>query len=139
MRLAGGGISYRVERPGVDEVLGLFASTGYIPSPETVDSTAVARALAHSNLIVTARHHRRLVAIARAWADYASTCYLADLVVAVAYRRRGIGRTMVHRTRTEAGGGGITLVLLSRPEARGFYERVGLAAADDAFIIRARP
>jgi hypothetical protein len=63
----------------LDEVVALYPAVGrmvYANDPRTL-----AAALAGSACIVTARHHGRLVGLARAISDGATICYVQDVLV----------------------------------------------------------
>lgn len=97
------------------------------------DPRRVALMLKHGNLVVTARDGGRLVGVARSLTDFAFCCYLSDLAVDVAYQRRGIGRRLIDETRKEAGPDSMCL-LLSAPAAMGYYPRIGMPKAENAFM-----
>jgi predicted N-acetyltransferase YhbS len=90
------------------------------------DLPRIARMLAASQIVVTARCERRLVGVARALSDFAYCTYLADLAVDAAYQRQGIGRELIRRTR-DAAGPEAMLILLAAPAAESYYPHIGLA------------
>lgn len=100
------------------------------------DRARLERMLAHGNLIVTAREpvSGRLVGVARSLTDFAFCCYLSDLAVDTAFQKRGIGERLIIETQRLAGPQA-TLILLSAPAAMGFYRRIGLPQADNAFVV----
>ena len=82
--------------------------------------------LASSQIVVSAWDRAHLVGLARSISDFSYCTYLADLTVDTAYRRRGIGRELVRRTRKL--GGRATVVLFASPEAVEYYPRIGFVA-----------
>ncbi len=127
-------ILYRVNAPLEPETLAdLFARSG-IRRP-TGDLERLRRMIAHANLTVTARDGARLVGIARALTDFSYCCYLSDLAVDCDYQHQGIGGALVSRVRAEAGEEA-SLILLSAPEAMAYYPKIGMEAANNAWIIK---
>lgn len=61
----------------------------------TRDADALARALAGSHLVLTARDDGALVGLVRTVSDAATICYVQDLLVHPAAQRRGIGRALL--------------------------------------------
>ena len=51
-------------------------------------------------------------------------------------QNQGIGKELMARTKAAAGGGKITLVLLSAPDGMEYYPRAGLEKFDNCFGIR---
>ncbi len=99
------------------------------------DPDRLRRMLAHADILLCARDEREnLVGIARALTDFAFCCYLADLAVDRAWQHRGIGRELIRRTQVRAGPGA-SLVLLAGPAATGYYPRIGMAKAENAFLM----
>ena len=76
-----------------------------------------------------------MVGVARALTDWCYGCYLSDVAVAKTYQRSGIGTAWVTRVQAEIGDG-VTLVLVSAPDASQFYRRLGLSATDQACVMR---
>ena len=99
------------------------------------DAQRLARMLAAYNLVVTAWQGELLVGVATVWTDYAYSAYLADLAVARNLQRAGIGGELVHRVRATVGPQ-VTLILLSAPQAVGFYPKIGMERFGDCFIFR---
>lgn len=100
------------------------------------DLPRMAALLAGSNLVVTARDEAgRLLGAARCVTDFAWCCYLSDLVVDKDRQRGGLGRLLLAETKRVVGPGCMVL-LLSTPSALGYYPRLGMEAAPNAFLIR---
>lgn len=99
------------------------------------DPDRIGRMLAHASLIVTARDQGRLVGVSRALTDFAHCCYLADLAVDRQYQRSGIGKRLIEETH-RAAGPETSCILLSAPDALGFYRAIGMPQADNAFVLQ---
>ncbi len=97
------------------------------------DADRIARMLARSDLVVTARVDGVLAGVARSITDFAYSCYLADLAVAHAFKGQGIGRGLIAETRRLAGPESMCL-LLSAPDAEAFYDHIGMPRAGNAFL-----
>lgn len=81
--------------------------------------------LRQADIIVTARAEGRLIGIARSLSDFSYCTYLSDLCVDKDYQRGGIGRALIERTRVEAGGQSM-LLLLAAPAANDYYPHIGM-------------
>lgn len=99
------------------------------------DEPRLGAMLASSNLIVTARLEepgQPIVGVARCVTDFAWCCYLSELAVSSTAQRLGIGKGLLDETRRHIGPR-VSLILLSMPDAVGFYERVGMTPMSHAF------
>ena len=107
----------------VTDMIGLFRRVH--PNRAGDDSTEdVEQMFAHANLTATAWMDSLLVGFARAFTDFHFVAYLADLAVDSGWQRRGIGRGLIRRVMARLAPGA-KLVLLSTPEANGFYLSLG--------------
>lgn len=98
------------------------------------DPACLAGMLKHADVIVTVRSSDGLlVGVSRAISDFHYCTYLSDLAVDTAFQRRGIGRELVRRTH-EAAGLQSTLILLSAPDARDYYPRIGMRLHDSCWL-----
>jgi GNAT superfamily N-acetyltransferase len=79
---------------------------------------------------VVAFDGERVVGFARALCDGVSNGYISMTAVAADVRGRGIGRELVKRIVGEDTS--LTWALRTRPESRGFWEKMGFAASDVA-------
>ena len=116
------------------QLASVFARSGI--SRRTHNLALMQKMADSADLLITAWDGELLVGVARSLTDFCAMCYLADLAVDREYQKRGIGDHLVARTREAIGN--ITLLLLSAPGAMGYYPKIGLAAADNAFIIKAK-
>jgi GNAT superfamily N-acetyltransferase len=98
------------------------------------DAARLEMMLRHADIIVTARHERRLVGVSRAITDFAYCCYLSDLAVDAAYQHKGIGKRLIEETRARAGEG-TTLILLAAPAAEAYYPKIGMNHAASCWTL----
>lgn len=91
--------------------------------------------LANADVVVTARDESGLlVGVSRAISDFHYATYLSDLAVDREFQRRGIGRELIRRTH-EAAGLATRLILLSAPDARGYYPHIGMVQHESCWTI----
>ncbi|WP_062517961.1 GNAT family N-acetyltransferase [Demequina gelatinilytica] len=95
----------------------------------TDDPAVFERALAASNLLVTAWDGALLVGFARALTDFELMCYLQDLGVDAAYQRRGIGLELQRLMRAQLGPH-CKVRLSAAPDAAGYYPALGYRRHD---------
>ncbi len=115
------------------DVAAVFDASG-IRRP-TQDLARIQRMFANANLVLSAWHQGELVGVCRALTDFSYCCYLSDLAVVKAYQKHGIGRELIARVRA-AIGEEVALILLSAPEAMGYYPKVGFEKTENGFIIK---
>jgi ribosomal protein S18 acetylase RimI-like enzyme len=129
-------ISYRADRR-IDGVAfrDILERSGLAARRPADDLPRLERMLSAYNLVLTAWQDELLVGIATTWTDHAFSAYLADLAVAADFQKRGIGRRLIALTR-EAVGPQVTLMLLSAPQAAGYYPKIGMERFTDCFLIR---
>jgi GNAT superfamily N-acetyltransferase len=99
------------------------------------DDARLAEMLAGAGLVVSARladEGGRIVGVARCLTDFAWCCYVAELAVSRDVQNLGVGRRLLDDVRRRVGPR-VSVVLVSMPDAVGFYERVGMRHVRDAF------
>lgn len=101
----------------------------------TDDLARIEKMYAGANLVISAWDGEQLVGIARALSDFSYCCYLSDLAVDAAYQKQGIGKALLEQIQT-ANGPQVSLILLSAPEAMGYYSKLGLGTINNGFIMR---
>ena len=101
----------------------------------TQDSARIEKMFAHANLVISAWDDQQLIGIARALTDLSYCCYLSDLAVDAAYQKQGVGHQLIEKMRTHIGEQ-VSLILLSAPQAMGYYPKVGFTQIDNAFAIK---
>lgn len=97
------------------------------------DPERIASMLAHADLIVTARADGKLVGVARSVTDFVYCTYLSDLAVDQAFQHQGIGKELIRRTKSETPNA--KLILLSAPNAVGYYPKIGMSRHDQCFVL----
>jgi ribosomal protein S18 acetylase RimI-like enzyme len=115
------------------EFVDVLESSGLAARRPVGEPERIRKMLEHGNLLITARHDGKLVGVARSLTDFAYCCYLSDLAVDRAYQGRGIGRTLIDKTR-EAAGPDSMVLLISAPDAMTYYPHIGMPKADNAFM-----
>jgi GNAT superfamily N-acetyltransferase len=115
------------------EFIDVLRRSGLAQRRPVDDRGRIERMLAHANLVITARDETRLIGVSRALTDFAFCCYLSDLAVDRQYQRSGIGVRLIEETR-RAAGPDAACILLSAPDALGFYRAIGMPQSDRAFV-----
>lgn len=127
-------IAYKVNQAlNVADIVRVFDRSG-IQRP-TQDGARIEKMFAHANLVISAWDKHTLIGVARGLTDHSYCCYLSDLAVDQAYQKRGIGRQLIAQVR-ECIGEQVSLILLSAPQAMGYYPQVGFTQLDNAFAIK---
>ena len=112
------------DAPAPAELVTLYAAVGwstYADQPETLD-----RAIAGSSLVVTARRDGVLIGLARAMSDYATICYLQDVLVAPDAQRSGVGRLLITQVLDRYATVRQKVLLTDdEPRQKAFYESLG--------------
>jgi GNAT superfamily N-acetyltransferase len=122
----------------VSEFRRLLIESGLGSTRPVEDEARLAAMLTAADLILTARLDEpggALVGVARCITDFAWCCYLSELAIAPSAQGAGIGKGLLDEARRQLGPA-VTLILISVPEAVGFYERSGMARIPDAFWYR---
>jgi ribosomal protein S18 acetylase RimI-like enzyme len=130
-------MQFRYERGTVTaaQFADLLEKSGLASRRPADDIPRLQRMLDNADLTVTATvaETGQLVGIARSLTDWSYATYLSDLAVDAAFQGRGIGRRLIEETRDLAGGETM-LLLVSAPDAVGFYRKIGMPVSDRAFL-----
>ena len=97
---------------------------------------ALMRAFENSGLVLTLWTGDRLVALARVLTDGEQVSYLCDLAVEPDVQGAGVGKRLIDEVRTRCAG--TELVLRDSNLSSGFYEHLGFASVDNAWVLSAR-
>ena len=124
----------REERLDPDEFLNVLKESTLGERRPVEDRGRIEEMCSNANLIITARHCKKLVGVARSITDFAFCTYLSDLAVNEAWQKMGIGRELVKRTQEAVPRA--TLILLAAPKAVDYYPRIGMTRHEAAFILR---
>jgi len=120
----------------VEDYAAVIAETTMRDRRPLANRERIARMLAGSNLIVTARDNGgSILGLARCMSDTAWICYCSDLAVKESAQGRGIGRGLLDKC-AELLGPGVGLVLVSYPESASFYDRIGMEPAQAHYRAR---
>jgi histone acetyltransferase (RNA polymerase elongator complex component) len=98
------------------------------------DLNRLKKMIENANLIITAWDGDKLVGIARALTDYSYCCYLSDLAIDRQYQHQGIGHELVAEVQKIIGEESM-LLLLSAPEVKEYYPKIGFDNIDNAYLI----
>jgi GNAT superfamily N-acetyltransferase len=92
------------------------------------DRATVLRSFANSYAMGVYTPSGEQVALARATTDFASFCWIGDVVVDTAWRGKGIGTWLVGALVEELRVRGVPRFVLGTRDAHGVYEKVGFTA-----------
>lgn len=128
-------IRYARERKlGIDDFLAVLDASGLAQRRPVQNRKRIADMVQNASLIVTARDASgKIVGVARSITDWSYCLYCSDLAVDRAYQGQGIGKTLLAETAAHAPDVK-SYLLLSAPDAVGFYETAGYARLPDAFL-----
>ena len=116
----------------IQSIIDVLISSG-IHRP-TDDPERINQMFERADLVISAWDGPLLVGIARSLTDFCYACYLSDLAVRKEYQSRGIGKTLLDATRKAISPASM-LLLVAAPEAKGYYEKIGMQSIDRAFLI----
>ncbi|NOX92269.1 MAG: GNAT family N-acetyltransferase [Gammaproteobacteria bacterium] len=122
------------DKPGVDEFIDVLVSSTLAERRPVGDRACIAGMLNNASLVVTARHEKKLVGIARSITDFHYACYLSDIAVDRAHQNSGIGKQLIVRTRQQLGAH-CKLILLSAPDAADYYPKIGFSQHPGAWVL----
>lgn len=119
------------ERPGRQELLGLYDGVGW--TAYTGDPDALVAAVAGSHLVLTARDDDgTLVGMVRTVSDGVTVVYVQDLLVLPSNQRTGIGALLLDAVLQRYGRVRQTVLLTdAEPGQRAFYESRGMVEVHD--------
>lgn len=128
-------ITYAIEPDlSPEEFLALLRASTLADRRPVDQPQRIAKILAHSDLIVTARDAAgHLIGVARSVTDFAYCLYCPDLAVAQDHQGRGIGKALLRET-VSAAPEVKTHLLLSAPSAMSFYEAAGYEHVENCFV-----
>ncbi len=124
---------YAVETAvSVSEFRRLLIDSGLGVRRPVDDLSRLETMLRNANLVVTARIDGVLVGIARSITDYSLCCYLSELAVDKNSQGKGIGARLIEETRKHVGPT-VSVILVSVPEAIGFYQAIEMPPLHNCF------
>jgi len=119
--------------PKTEAIIEVYRSSG-IRRPID-DPVRIEKMYENSSLVVSAWSGEELIGIARSLTDFSYCCYLSDLAVKSEFQKRGIGKELIRISKEQIGDQSM-LLLLSAPNAMGYYPRVGFDKVANGFIIK---
>ncbi len=129
-------VTYRIGNDlDLDAVIELYRASTLGERRPVDDRERMRLVIANANLVVAAWDSELLVGIARSVSDFSYATYLSDLAVRLSHRKQGIGRELIRRT--QAHGGGATVILLSAPGAVDYYPHIGMTQHPSAWWLKA--
>ena len=78
---------------------------------------------------------KKLVGFARVISDYATTYYLADVVVDAEYQRKGLGTALVSHIESQPEYSGLRGILITR-DAHALYRKFGFEVLNDRVMVK---
>jgi GNAT superfamily N-acetyltransferase len=108
------------------DYIAVIGSTYMRDRRPVLNTDRVARILAGSNMVVTARETGgEIVGVLRGVSDGEWVCYVADLAVRDGHQRKGIGTGLLGTCKAILGPG-MGIVLVAYPEAVDYYRKIGM-------------
>ncbi len=127
-------IKYQVEsKIKCSEFKQLLISSSLAERRPINEEERLQKMIENANLYVTARLDGKLIGIARSITDFAYCTYLSDLAVDKKYQKLGIGKEIVHFTKSEVPQ--TLLLLLAAPKAIEYYPKIGMERHNHCFIL----
>ncbi|MGD8427699.1 MAG: GNAT family N-acetyltransferase [Balneolaceae bacterium] len=128
-------ITYSINRPiSRQQFVDLLKETTLGERRPIENNECIQGMLDNANLTVTAWLDERLVGIARSVTDFHYCCYLSDLAVSESVQARGIGKELIRQT-FGALTSGCKIILLSAPQAEGYYPKIGFTKHNSAWLM----
>ena len=122
------------ERISVADFICILQESGLSARRPIIDTDCLQGMLNHTNLMVSARQNDRLIGISRCLTDFHYACYCADLAVAVAFQKQGIGKKLMQETQNQLGPN-CSIILLSAPNAVLYYPHIGFTQHQSAWTL----
>ena len=124
-------------REGMEGLSAARIATLYRRAPllrPTGDREAIERMYASSQLVISAWQDDRLVGLARVLTDGVLYALLADLAVEPDVQGLGIGKRLIEEMQSRLKG--VELILRDSDISSGFYQRLGFARVENAWVKR---
>tara|TARA_R110001606_G_scaffold384206_1_gene546947 strand:+ start:34 stop:447 length:414 start_codon:yes stop_codon:yes gene_type:complete len=128
-------VEYKINQTiTADQFIGLLSKTSLGARRPIDEIETIEAMLSNANLLVTAWQEDRLIGAARSVTDFAFCCYLSDIAVDESIQASGIGKTLIRMTK-EALKPTCSLILLSAPQAVGYYPKIGFTQHNSAWVL----
>lgn len=120
-------IAYAVENDLIaEEFVDVLKRSSLDQRRPVSEKSRIQAMLKYANLIVTARSRSGLlIGVSRCLTDFSFVCYCSDLAVDTEFQGRGVGKALINLS-AEHAGNCAHFLLLSAPDAVGFYEKIGM-------------
>ena len=90
--------------------------------------------LDHADILVLALDNGKIIGVARAVTDFNYACYLSDIAVDVDYQKMGIGQKLISTVQEQLEKS-CKIILLSAPNAVGYYPKIGFSQHGSAWTL----
>lgn len=128
-------VEYFVNRPiTIEQFVELLDQTTLGARRPIDNHECICGMLAHADLLVSAWVDEQLVGVARSVTDFHYCCYLSDLAVSEQIQSKGIGKELIRQTFANLKDG-CKLILLSAPQATGYYPKIGFKQHQSAWLM----
>jgi GNAT superfamily N-acetyltransferase len=128
-------ISFQVEKNlSLEEYIFILNDSGLGTRRPMHDHAHLRRMIEGSNLLVTVREDGQLLGFLRGLSDFCYRCFIADLAVAKAQQRKGIGREILQFTRSLAPDA--RLILFAAEDAEPFYQKLGFKLHEHCYQLK---
>lgn len=116
------------------DLLDLYNDAGW--GAYTAQPDVLLKAIENSLYVLTARDGDKLVGLIRIVGDGQTIAYIQDIIVLKAYKRKGIGKTLMKKALDEFKHVRQKVLLTDdNPETRGFYEALGFQSCDKGELV----
>lgn len=116
------------------DLLDLYNDAGW--GAYTAQPEVLVKAVENSLYVLTARDGGKLVGLIRIVGDGQTITYIQDILVLKAYKRKGIGKTLMQRALEEFKHVRQKVLLTDdNPETRGFYQALGFQSCDKGELV----
>lgn len=127
-------ISLQTNLPQLPDILALYESVGW--TAYTANPQILFRAVENCRYRYFLWKGGQLIGLLRAVGDGETIVYVQDLLIHPDYQRKGLGRTLLNRLRTDTAHiRQLVLLTDNSPETTAFYESCGLFPAQKAGCI----
>jgi ribosomal protein S18 acetylase RimI-like enzyme len=128
-------ITYTLNAPiSKADFIRVLKSSGLAERRPINDLKCITGMLENANLTVVAKIGDKVIGIARSVTDFYYCCYLSDLAVDKDYQQLGIGKMLIQKTMGVLGEQ-CKLILLSAPNAIGYYPKLGFKKHNQAWVL----
>jgi len=118
-----------------EDLLALYNDAGW--SSYTTDIDKLQRAIENSYSVFSAWENDILVGLVRSISDGETICYIQDILVLEAYKRKGIGKALIDKILVQCNDIRQIVLLTDAQDfdTRKFYESQSFKSCDDGFLV----